>query len=205
LRDDDTLKEILRAKDCEQLIDWLRYRPILHHDAKLNFAMLHAGLPPQWNLAQAKLCANELESALRDEAAMRELFAHMYGNQPDQWSPQLQGNDRLRFITNCFARLRVCDSQGRLNLKYKGALDDIPRDSFAWFQVPNRQSATTRIVCGHWSALDYYEGDNVYAIDTGCVWGERLCAIRLDGVDPASAHKPVFVKSKQKRSGKHRE
>lgn len=200
LRDDDTLDAVLRACDRDELLHWLRHRPMLHHDARLNFAMLHAGLPPQWDLTQAKLCAQELEKALRDNAGMRDLFANMYGNQPDQWSPDLRGMDRLRFITNCFARLRVCDANGRLKLKYKGAIDSIPHGLYPWFRAPQRRSASTRIVCGHWSALDYYNGDNIFAIDTGCVWGERLCAVRLDETST-----PVFVASKQTQRGAHRE
>jgi bis(5'-nucleosyl)-tetraphosphatase (symmetrical) len=198
LRADDTLDDILNAKDRDSLLDWLRHRPLLHHDAGLNYTMVHAGLPPQWDLKTAQACARELEAALRNDDSMRELFAHMYGNQPDQWSPQLRGTDRLRFITNCFTRLRVCDSEGRLNLKFKGTLQTIPAGLMPWFRAPQRRSETTTIVCGHWSALDYYDSRNtderILAIDTGCVWGQRLCAVRLD--EPTE---PVFVSSHQPR------
>jgi bis(5'-nucleosyl)-tetraphosphatase (symmetrical) len=199
LRADDTLDEILNAKDRDELLHWLRHRPLMHYDANLNVALLHAGLPPQWDLKTAQACARELESALRNDDAMRELFAHMYGNQPDRWSPQLRGVDRLRFITNCFTRLRVCDRDGRLNLKFKGTLQTIPEGLVPWFRAPHRQSERFTVVCGHWSALDYYDSRNtderVLAIDTGCVWGGRLCAVRLD-----ENAEPVFASSRQPRT-----
>jgi bis(5'-nucleosyl)-tetraphosphatase (symmetrical) len=191
------LDEILQAPDRDDLLDWLRQQPLLHHDAHLGVTMIHAGLAPQWTFATARACAQELASALRDTRAMQTLFANMYGNQPDCWSDNLRGMDRLRFITNCFARLRVCDAAGRLDLKYKGGLAKIPAGFYPWFRAPHRRSTQLRIVFGHWSAIGYYDGDGVRAIDAGCVWGERLCAIRLD-----KTAEPVFVKSHQpKRIG----
>jgi bis(5'-nucleosyl)-tetraphosphatase (symmetrical) len=196
LRSDDTLNAILKARDRDDLLDWLRQQPLLHHDAHLGYTLVHAGLPPQWDLRTAQTCAREVENALRNDAAMKELFAHMYGNQPDQWSEKLRGTERLRFITNCFTRLRVCDAEGRLNLKYKGPLNAIPESSYPWFRAPTRRSNQLQIVCGHWSALGYYDSrqtdERVLAIDTGCVWGERLCAVRLDKIA-----EPVFVASRQ--------
>jgi bis(5'-nucleosyl)-tetraphosphatase (symmetrical) len=195
LRRDDTLSEILTAPDRDDLLNWLRRQPLFHYDAGLGWAMLHAGLPPQWNLDTAQRCANELQSALRDTASMHALFEHMYGNQPDRWSPQLSGADRLRFITNCFTRLRVCDARGALNLKYKGEMHSIPDGLHPWFKAPGRRFTQAKIVCGHWSAIDYYDAidaEGVLSIDTGCVWGGRLCAVRLDG-----AIKPYFVPSQQ--------
>jgi bis(5'-nucleosyl)-tetraphosphatase (symmetrical) len=194
LRDDDTLDAILKAPDRDELIDWLRRQPLLHHDARIGYTMIHAGLPPQWDLKRAQACAGEVEHALRDDRKISDLFSHMYGNQPDRWSETLRGYDRLRFIVNCFTRLRVCDEDGSLSLKYKGTLKKIPIHLQPWFRAPKRRSADLRIVCGHWSALDYYDDDGVLAIDTGCVWGERLCAVRLD--EPT---KPTFVRSRQPR------
>lgn len=199
LRDGDTLDPILRARDRDDLLEWLRQQPLLHHDAQLNCTLVHAGMPPQWDLRTATSCAREVESALRDDGSMKELFANMYGNRPDRWADNLRGAERLRFIVNCFTRLRVCDAEGRLNLKYKGALQDIPDGLYPWFRAPKRRSESTTILCGHWSALDYYDSrstdENVVAIDTGCVWGNRLCAIRVD--KPSD---PIFVPSKQPRS-----
>ena len=188
LKPDDTLGEIFTAPDRDELLDWLRRRPLLHHDAALNYTMIHAGLPPQWDLAQAQACARELESALQDDDHCVELFAHMYGDQPSVWSDDLRGFDRLRFITNCLTRLRFCGEDGRLELKFKGEIGKAPAHVTPWFRAPHRRSRDLRIVCGHWSALGYYEGDGVLSIDAGCVWGQKLCAVRLD-----QRAAPVFV------------
>lgn len=176
----DTLDDILNAPDRDELIDWLRRQPILHYDSQLGYAMLHAGMPPEWDFAQARACAAELEQALRDDAGANQLFAGMYGDQPDRWSDELRGVERLRYITNCFTRLRFVNRDGRLALKYKGTLEAAPPDLVPWFRAPNRRTREINIVCGHWSALGYYEGDGVLSIDTGCVWGASLCAVRLD-------------------------
>jgi bis(5'-nucleosyl)-tetraphosphatase (symmetrical) len=188
LKSKDTLAEVLSARDCDELLAWLRSRPLLHHDANLNYTMVHAGLAPQWDLKQAQRCARELEAHLLDERACKALFEHMYGDHPNRWSEDLEGFDRLRFITNCFTRLRLCREDGTLELKYKGNLDQAPRELFPWFRVPHRRSAGLRIVCGHWSALGFHREKGVLSIDTGCVWGQQLCAVRLD-----LESDPVFV------------
>jgi bis(5'-nucleosyl)-tetraphosphatase (symmetrical) len=176
----DTIDDVLAAPDRDELLEWLRHRPLLHHDASLGYTMIHAGLVPQWDLEQAKACAREVESALEHEDSAIELFAHMYGDQPNRWSDELTGFDRLRFITNCLTRLRFCQADGQIDLKHKGRIDQAPPHLMPWFRVPGRRSRNARIVCGHWSALGYYEADGVLSIDTGCVWGNRLCAVRLD-------------------------
>jgi len=186
---DHTLLPVLEAPDRDTLLDWLQSRPVLHHDPALGVTMVHAGLPPQWDIPLARRCATELEAALRSEYSGG-LFADMYGNQPDLWDDELEGTDRLRFITNALTRLRVCDRSGRLLLKFKGPPANMPAAAIPWFQVPGRRSAGSRIVCGHWSALGYHDGDGVLALDTGCVWGGRLTAQRLDA--PAA---PVAVPS----------
>ena len=188
LKSKDTLQQILSAPDRDELIDWLRHRPMLHHDAQLGYTMIHAGLAPQWDLATAQSCARELEETLRDPRRCRELFKHMYGDKPDRWSDDLRGFERLRFITNCFTRVRYCRADGQLELKFKGEVKDAPKHVMPWFNVPDRRTREHRIVFGHWSALGYYDADNVLAIDAGCVWGEKLCAVRLDQAAP-----PVFV------------
>jgi bis(5'-nucleosyl)-tetraphosphatase (symmetrical) len=188
LKPQDTLGEIFEAPDRDELLMWLRSLPLLHHDATLGYTMIHAGLPPQWDLATARSCAAELEQALRDDAGCLELFTHMYGDNPKRWSSDLRGVDRLRFITNCLTRLRFCRADGTLELKFKGKVESAPAGVFPWFRVPHRRSRDLRIICGHWSALGYYDGDGVLSIDTGCVWGETLCAVRLDCDEP-----PVFV------------
>lgn len=188
LKPQDTLGPIFEAPDRDELLTWLRSLPLLHHDATLGYTMIHAGLPPQWDLATARACATELEQALRDDARCLELFSHMYGDKPNRWSDDLHGVNRLRFITNCLTRLRFCRTDGTLELKFKGRIESAPRGIFPWFRVPQRRSRDLHIVCGHWSALGYHDGDGVLSIDTGCVWGEKLCAVRLDHNAP-----PVFV------------
>jgi len=178
-RGDRTLQPIFDAPDRERLLDWLQARPVLHHDAAIGCTMVHAGLPPQWDLALARRCANELESALCGEHSLR-LFEAMYGNQPDRWRDDLEGDDRLRFITNALTRLRVCDRSGRLRLEFKGPLEQMPSDAMPWFRAPRRRWAGARIVCGHWSALGYVDENGVLGLDTGCVWGGTLTAQRLD-------------------------
>jgi len=188
LKPKDTLGPIFAAADRDELLTWLRSLPMLHHDATLGYTMIHAGLPPQWDLSTARSCAAELEQALRDDARCLELFTHMYGDKPKRWSDELRGVDRLRFITNCLTRLRFCRADGTLELKFKGTVASAPAEVMPWFRVPQRRSRDLRIVCGHWSALGYHDGDGVLSIDTGCVWGEKLCAVRLDRAAP-----PVFV------------
>jgi bis(5'-nucleosyl)-tetraphosphatase (symmetrical) len=176
---DESLQPILDAPDREQLLDWLQGRPVLHHDSSLGITMLHAGLPPQWDIPLAQRCAAELEQALRSDSSGT-LFARMYGNQPDLWRDDLDGADRLRFITNALTRLRACDAEGRLLLKLKGPPERLPAGATPWFRVAGRRSAGSRIVCGHWSALGYLDEGGVLALDTGCVWGGTLAAQRLD-------------------------
>ena len=154
--------------------------------------MVHAGLPPQWTLPQALECAQEVATWLRDPNQARQLLDHMYGDQPSQWSPSLNGFDRLRFIINALTRLRVCSLDGEIDAKYKGNLQHIPNGFLPWFRIPSRQSRGHSIVCGHWSALGLHAEDGVTALDTGCVWGQQLCAFRLDRQEP-----PIFVHSKQ--------
>jgi bis(5'-nucleosyl)-tetraphosphatase (symmetrical) len=178
--DDHTLDAILAAPDRDELIDWLCQRPLLHHDAALGFTLLHAGLPPQWDLALAQACASEVEAVLRGPRR-REFLAQMYGNKPRKWKEDLAGIDRLRFITNCFTRMRFCDKKGRLDLKSKGAPGSQPAGQMPWYQVPGRASSELNIVFGHWSTHGACNEPGIYPIDTGCLWGGTLTALRIDG------------------------
>ena len=176
----DTLDEVLSAADRDELLVWLRHRPLLHHDAGLGYTLIHAGLPPQWDLGQAGACARELEGVLRGEGYV-EFFRHMYGDEPRRWSPVLRGMERLRFIVNCYTRLRYCNAAGDLDLRSKGAPGSQPTGYLPWFAVPNRVSRGLHLLFGHWSTLGEVRDENVHALDTGCVWGGRLSALRLDG------------------------
>ncbi len=181
----DTFDDILSAPDRDLLIDWLRRLPLLHEDAALGVVMVHAGLAPQWTIARAQACATEVEAALRADD-YRDFLAAMYGDRPDRWSDDLAGIDRLRFSLNCFTRLRMCDRDGRLHLREKGGPWNRDDDLVPWFAVPGRASAGDRVVFGHWSMLGRHadEANGVYALDSGCVWGGALTALRLDAPAP---------------------
>jgi bis(5'-nucleosyl)-tetraphosphatase (symmetrical) len=178
----DTLDEILRAPDRDELLRWLRSRPLLHHDADLSYTLVHAGLLPPWDLAQAQGLARETEAMLRSDRHP-EFFRHMYGDLPDHWNENLHGFDRLRVIVNAFTRLRYCDLDGNMDLRPKGSPGSQPPDLLPWFQVPRRRSHGLKIIFGHWSALGLWQGDGVIGLDSGCLWGRALSAARLD-VEP---------------------
>lgn len=177
----DTLDAVLAAADRDELLDWLRRQPLLLQTAAQDWAVLHAGLPPQWDLAQAGACAREAEAVLAgpDYGAFLE---DMYGDEPRHWNDGLRGTARLRFIINCYTRMRYCDAGGHVEFHHKGAPGSQPRSLLPWFAVPGRRSTGTRLVFGHWSTLGrvYWPEHQVYGLDTGAVWGGRLSALRLD-------------------------
>ena len=175
----DTLTHILDAPDAAQLLEWLRHQPLLHHDTTLGYTLVHAGLPPQWDLETARACSAEVEQVLRGDSYAEFLNA-MYGNKPDVWTPALTGWERLRFITNCLTRLRYCDSNGRLALEEKGPPDSQPDHLKPWFEWNSRKSRDMNILFGHWSTLGAYDAPGIHALDTGCLWGGQLTALRLD-------------------------
>lgn len=185
-KDEPSLARVLSAPDRDELLHWLRHRPLLHYDPGLDFAMVHAGLPPQWDLDTARACASEVETVLRDDSHSA-YFMQMYGNKPNRWEPSLSGMARWRFITNCLTRLRFCELNGRLRLKEKGPPGSQAEGRIPWFAHPERASRTQRILCGHWSTLGYLAGHNIWALDTGCVWGGALTLLRLDQ-DPPLPH-----------------
>ncbi len=176
----DTFKDVLEAPDSEELLSWLRYRPLLHHDARLSITVVHAGLAPQWNVAQARNYAKEVEDMLQSEEYTR-FFSHMYGDKPKRWSEALTGWERMRFIVNTFTRIRYCDKNGKQALKEKGAIGSQPNGLMPWFNVPGRASEGDVILFGHWAALGIGIHGSVYAIDSGCAWGGALSALRVDG------------------------
>lgn len=189
----DSLLPILEAPDRDELIHWLRHRPLFHFND--DFCMVHAGVPPQWDFKKTQKMALLAEKALR--APDYQVFLkQMYGNKPNLWSSGLKGVEKLRFIINCFTRMRYCEVNGRLDFIHSGPPGSQPTDLVPWFEAPKRKNADMRIIFGHWSSLGYYEGPNCYAIDTGCLWGGQLTALKLGeqvqrfSIDCPEAKKP---------------
>ncbi len=180
---EDTIEEILEAEDRDELLDWLRLQPLAHADEDRGFIMVHAGLAPQWSTRQALDLAHEVEEVLACDN-YREFFSHMYGNVPDTWSEEIDGWERLRVITNYLTRLRYCDKNGRMDFGEKRSPGTQPGGLMPWFEIPNRSNIDTGIIFGHWAALRKYSVDsetyNVFALDTGCLWGGDLTALRLE-------------------------
>jgi len=172
----DTLDDILAAPDRDELVAWLRTRPLMH--AEEGFALVHAGLLPQWSVARACELAAEVEARLRGRD-YRSLLEKMYGDKPDRWSDTLEGIDRLRVIINAMTRLRVCDGDGAMVLAFKGEPGEASASWTPWFDVPSRASADHTVVFGHWSALGLTLRDDLVGLDSGCVWGRSLSAVRL--------------------------
>ena len=156
---------------------WLRNQPLML--VENSYVMLHAGLLPQWTIDDALCYANEVESVLQGDN-YQDFLANMYGSQPSQWQADLTGMDRLRIITNAFTRMRICTADGEMEFAFKGELPDVPAGYLPWFDVPNRQSHSAQIICGHWSALGLRQRNNVHALDTGCLWGGQLTAMCLE-------------------------
>ena len=172
----DTLDALLAAEDRDVLLDWLRHQPLVYRED--DYLMVHAGLLPQWTAEQAVSYGAEVEAALRGNDYVY-FLRHMYGNLPDHWNESLTGIDRLRVIVNAMTRLRVCTAQGEMEFKFKGELQDIPAGYMPWFDVPNRATQQTQVICGHWSALGLQQRKNLYALDTGCLWGGKLTAMNV--------------------------
>jgi len=176
LRADDTLDDVLQAPDRDELIDWLRHRSMMHRQDE--YALVHAGLLPDWSVDQALALAQEVEHALR-AVDYQQFLSNMYGNQPDRWDAQLTGFARLRVIVNAMTRMRVCSLDGRMDLRFKGEAQDAPPGMLPWFDVPGRASRGTPVIFGHWSALGLVLQPDAIGLDTGCLWGRQLSAVRL--------------------------
>jgi len=180
-----SLKKLLKAKEADELIDWLRRRSVLHVHKKLGFCMAHAGISPSWSLEQAQGCASEIEEALQGKN-VKIWLENVYGNKPRRWSEELQSYERHRYILNSFTRMRFCDRKdGALNFKMKGTpvyKSKLKKRNkkIPWFMYSKRKEIPLQIVFGHWSALGYHQDENVIALDTGCLWGGQLTAVRLD-------------------------
>ena len=173
----DTLDEILGAPDREELLLWLRSQKLLH--AQNDYVLVHAGLLPQWNIAQAESLAREVEAALRSDE-YGTFLGRMYGNFPHQWDDGLTGHKRLRVVVNAFTRMRICTKKGEMEFKFKGEVENIPAGYLPWFDIPKRATCDATVIVGHWSALGLLVRKDVIALDTGCLWGGPMSAIRLE-------------------------
>lgn len=174
---EDTLDAILAAPDRAELLAWLRAQRMFHVEDE--YAMVHAGVLPQWSVAQARELGAEVEAALC-APDFREFLANMWGSQPDEWSEHLRGWDRLRVIVNAMTRMRFCSAEGRMEFRVKGPAEAAPPGYLPWFAVPARASLTHTLVCGHWSALGFKRAEKLLALDSGCLWGGCLTAVRLE-------------------------
>jgi len=173
----DTDGDVLAAPDRDELLAWLRQRNMMH--AENGYAMVHAGLLPQWTISQALALAREVEEALSGPG-YRQFLRDMYGNEPARWRDDLAGADRLRIIVNAMARMRLTSPDGALELGYKLGLDGMPRGYVPWYDAPDRASRGTTIIFGHWAALGLIVREDVVGLDSGCVWGRALSALRLE-------------------------
>jgi len=187
----DTMHGVLAAPDRDAMLDWVRHQNMALREHGL--LMVHGGVLPQWTAEQTLTLAREVEAVLRGPG-LGEFLTRMYGNQPAQWSDTLTGADRLRVVVNALTRLRFCTSEGVMDLKASGGLHDAPPGTMPWFDVPGRRSADATIAFGHWSTLGYLRRSNLISLDTGCVWGGCLSALRLDR---AGAHELIQVGCEQ--------
>jgi len=177
---DDTLDEILTAPDRDELADWLRHQHMIIHEPQLQLVMTHAGIPPCWTLQQALAHGQELERMLQGDHCAK-LLHQMYGNTPNYWSEGLSEVERFRLLCNYFTRMRFCDAKGSLLLSSEGPTTSSPPNSYPWYAVPDRKILTEDIIFGHWAALaGICPVKNIFALDTGCVWGGSLTALRLE-------------------------
>lgn len=172
----DTIDDILAAPDAADLLDWVRHRPIAHFDNGM--LMVHAGVLPQWDAALTMELADELQRALR-APNWKETLAGLYGNEPNRWTPGIKGIERLRLTCSALTRIRFCNAEGAMDFSSSAGLNSAPPGSMPWFDVPSRKTADITVVFGHWAALGLTLRDNLIGLDSGCVWGEKLSAVRL--------------------------
>lgn len=189
------LRRVLFADDRDVLLDWLRHRKLAHHDPTLDFLMVHAGIAPRWDLAATLRHAGDVELRLHGDN-YRPLLKQMFGNTPDTWHPKLRGMERWRATINVLTRMRYVTPRGKMDFQEKGPPGTQKAGLYAWFAAPGRKPLGARVVCGHWSTLGLFIGLGIYAIDTGCVWGGALTALRIDCEMPQI----VQVKANPERS-----
>ncbi|QMU61651.1 MAG: symmetrical bis(5'-nucleosyl)-tetraphosphatase [Gammaproteobacteria bacterium] len=174
-----SLNSVLKAKDIDELINWLRQQPLMSYSKKLDFAMVHGGLAPQWDIKEALSYAKEVETKLRSKN-YKDFLNNMYGDQPNQWDGRLKGWNRLRTITNFMTRVRYCTNQGVMSFTDKGPPGTQSTRMKPWYEIASRKSQDTTIVFGHWSTLGHVNNYNIIATDTGCLWGGALTAVQIE-------------------------
>lgn len=177
-----SLAKVLDADDCDDLVDWLRGRPLAHYDEQVATLMVHAGVYPKWTLKKILKRAAEVETVLQS-SDYTNLLPELYGDKPTRWSGALSGYKRLRFIVNCLTRIRMVDGEGRMDFGHKGPPESARQGLVPWYRAKGARWLGTRIVFGHWSALGLVVEPDIISVDTGCVWKRELTAVRLDG-DP---------------------
>jgi bis(5'-nucleosyl)-tetraphosphatase (symmetrical) len=176
----DTFIDLLESRLADEASDWYRHQRFFYRDKSLGYVMAHAGIPHLWKIKRAASLASEVEKVIQG-ARCEHYFQEMYGNEPNVWRDDLEGMSRWRVITNYFTRMRLVDAAGALNFSHKGALDDAPAGLSPWFAFERPQAVRQNILFGHWAALEGHTGDDRFiGLDTGCVWGRSLTAMRLE-------------------------
>lgn len=174
----DTIAPVLEAPDREGWLDWVRQQRLAVQAH--GWLMVHAGVLPQWDAAQTLALAAEVEGVLRS-ADLGDFLHQMYGNEPARWDEALQGAERLRCVVNALTRLRFCAADGAMEFATKEGAGGAPEGFMPWFEVPGRRTAGVPVAFGHWSTLGLINRDDLLSLDTGCVWGGELTAVRVDG------------------------
>jgi bis(5'-nucleosyl)-tetraphosphatase (symmetrical) len=176
----DTFTDLLESPIADEASDWYRHQRLFYRDKSLGYVMAHAGVPHLWRMKQARAFAEEVEAVVQGDDC-EQYFQAMYGNEPDVWRDDLEGMSRWRIITNYFTRMRLVDAEGVLDFSHKGALADAPEGLSPWFAFERPQPPRQKILFGHWAALEGHTGDDRFiGLDTGCVWGRCLTAMRLE-------------------------
>ena len=178
IREKDTVQDVLTAPDRDDLLEWVRHRPVLYREG--DFLMIHAGLLPEWSAGDAAIYAQEVHAILQS-ADYRTFLTALYDDkEARRWSSSMTGMDRSVVIAKILTRLRICTADGKMDLSFKRPPEQAPSDYLPWFQVPNRRNTDATIIFGHWAALGLHLQDKVIGLDSGCVWGRQLTAVRLD-------------------------
>lgn len=180
-RSSDTLSKVLKASDVDELCAWLRQQPLLHQDKELGYTLTHAGIPPAWGLKRARKLAAEVEKHLRDSERYKKFLNKMYGDDPSVWTPALKGSARRRLITNYFTRMRFCMPDSTLEFRSKHEANKAPKGFKPWYAYPSKAGKNSQLLFGHWAALNgKTKTEGFHCLDTGCVWGGKLTAMRLE-------------------------